>query len=74
MAGGGYSLDNSLRFGTLPDDVEWVLLELRGQMATGSHGHGSVSVWTEEGTLVAVGGQSANMRFSFGSTDASGPP
>jgi acyl-CoA thioesterase len=67
LAGGGYSLDNSLRFGTLPDDVEWVLLELRGHMATGSHAHGSVHVWTEDGRLVAVGGQSANMRFSFGS-------
>jgi acyl-CoA thioesterase-2 len=64
--GGGYSLDNSLRFGTLPAEVEWVLLELRGHMATGAHGHGSVHVWTEEGALVAVGGQSANMRFNSG--------
>ena len=66
IAGGGFSLDNSLRFGDLPGGVEWVLLELRGHMSHGSHGHGSVRIWTEDGTLVAVGGQSANMRFSFG--------
>jgi acyl-CoA thioesterase-2 len=65
FAGGGFSLDNSLRFGTLPDDVEWVLLELRGHMSTGAHGHGTVKVWTEDGRLVGVGGQSANMRFAF---------
>jgi len=59
--GGGTSLDNSLRFGALPDDVEWVLLELRAHMASGSHAHGSVHVWSEEGALLAVGGQSANM-------------
>jgi acyl-CoA thioesterase len=65
VGGAGISLDNSLRFGTLPDDVEWVLLELRGHMSTGSHGHGSVRVWTEDGSLLAVGGQSANMRPAF---------
>ena len=74
LVGGGVSLDNSLRFGTLPDDVEWVLLELRGHMASGSHGHGSVRIWTEDGRLVAVGGQSANMRYAFGfDTGPDGP-
>jgi acyl-CoA thioesterase II len=57
----GPSLDNSLRFGRLPPDQEWLLLELRGQMAFGGSAHGSVSVWTPAGDLVAVGGQSANM-------------
>jgi acyl-CoA thioesterase len=61
MVGGGASLDNSLRFGSIPDDIEWVLLELRGHMAHGAHAHGSVSVWSAEGHLLAVGGQSANM-------------
>ncbi|HVA09877.1 MAG TPA: thioesterase family protein [Acidimicrobiales bacterium] len=61
LIGGGASLDNSLRFGRIPRDEEWILLELRGQMAIGSHAHGSVKVWTRDGALVAVGGQSANM-------------
>jgi acyl-CoA thioesterase len=63
--GGGTSLDNSLRFGHLPDDLEWVLLEMRGQMAVGGHAHGSVEVWSPEGALLAVGGQSTNMRYVY---------
>jgi acyl-CoA thioesterase len=59
--GGGTSLDNSLRFSVVPVDVEWVLLEMRAHMASGSHAHGSVHVWSEDGALLAVGGQSANM-------------
>jgi acyl-CoA thioesterase len=61
LIGGGASLDNSLRFGRIPEDEEWILLELRGQMAIGAHAHGSVKVWTRDGSLLAVGGQSANM-------------
>jgi acyl-CoA thioesterase len=61
LIGGGTSLDNSLRFGAEPIEVEWVLLELRAQMAAGAHAHGSVSVWSPDGHLLAVGGQSANM-------------
>jgi acyl-CoA thioesterase len=63
--GGGASLDNSLRFGRNPDDQEWILLELRGHMAVGAHAHGSVSVWSRTGELLAVGGQSANMNHAF---------
>jgi acyl-CoA thioesterase-2 len=62
LVGGGASLDNSLRFGRIPDEEEWILLELRAQMAVGSHAHGSVHVWSRDGLLLAVGGQSANMR------------
>jgi acyl-CoA thioesterase len=61
LVGGGASLDNSLRFGRIPEDEDWILLELRGQMAVGAHAHGSVKVWTRHGALLAVGGQSANM-------------
>jgi acyl-CoA thioesterase len=59
--GGGASLDNSLRFGRVPEGEQWILLELRGQLAVGSHAHGSVRVWTRDGALLAVGSQSANM-------------
>jgi acyl-CoA thioesterase len=62
MVGGGTSLDNSLRFGSISGEDEWVLLDLRAHMAAGGHAHGSVHVWSCKGTLLAVGGQSANMR------------
>jgi acyl-CoA thioesterase len=65
LVGGGASLDNSLRFGRVQDDQEWILLELRGHMAVGAHAHGSVSVWSRQGDLLAVGGQSANMIHAF---------
>jgi acyl-CoA thioesterase II len=58
---GATSLDNSLRFGRVPSDQEWILLEMRGHMAAGGSAHGSVFVWTPDGLLVAVGGQSAKM-------------
>jgi len=61
MVGGGTSLDNSLRFGPITGDDEWVLLDLRAHMAAGAHAHGSVFVWSRHGHLLAVGGQSANM-------------
>jgi acyl-CoA thioesterase len=61
MVGGGTSLDNSLRFGRIPQGDTWVLLDLRAHMAEGAHAHGSVHVWSPDGQLLAVGGQSANM-------------
>jgi acyl-CoA thioesterase len=64
MFGGGTSLDNSLRFGRIPRDLEWVLLDLRGDLAAGGLGHGTVRVWTPTGDLVATGGQSSNMYFT----------
>jgi hypothetical protein len=30
-------------------------------LAVGAHAHGSVRVWSRDGRLLAVGGQSANM-------------
>jgi acyl-CoA thioesterase len=60
--GAGHSLDNAMRFG--PDTgPEWVLLELIGDLAAGGYGHGSLRAWSADGTLVATGGQTANMRF-----------
>jgi acyl-CoA thioesterase len=61
MIGGGASLDNSLRFGRIPEGEHWILLDLRAHMAVGAHAHGSVKVWSQGGVLLAVGGQSANM-------------
>jgi acyl-CoA thioesterase len=61
LVGGGASLDNSLRFGRIPEGEHWILLDLRAHMAVGAHAHGSVKVWSQDGVLLAVGGQSANM-------------
>ncbi|HUZ43861.1 MAG TPA: thioesterase family protein [Acidimicrobiales bacterium] len=63
--GGGPSLDNSLRFGRVPEATTWVLLELRGHLSYGAHAHGSVRAWSPQGDLVAVGSQSANMMHTF---------
>ena len=60
--GAGFSLDNAVRFGPDPD-TEWVLLELIGDLANHGYGHGSFRAFDESGTLVATGGQTANMRF-----------
>jgi acyl-CoA thioesterase-2 len=60
VAGAGFSLDNALRFGDAPA-TEWVLLELRGDMASHGYGHGSLVAWASDGTLVATGSQTANM-------------
>jgi acyl-CoA thioesterase len=60
--GAGSSLDNSLRFrggvGT-----EWLLLELDGELASGGFGHGTVRVWGQDGSLLAVGSQTAAMKY-----------
>jgi len=71
---GATSLDNSLRFGRIPPDQEWVLLEMQGHMASGGSAHGSVLVWTPEGALLAVGGQSARMVHAGGLAGVGRPP
>jgi acyl-CoA thioesterase len=62
--GAGFSLDNALRFAAVPP-TEWVLLALRGEVATLGYGHGSFTAWTPDGTLVATGSQSATMKAVF---------
>jgi acyl-CoA thioesterase II len=71
--GGGVSLDNSLRFGDIPLGIDWVLLDLRAHMASGAHAHGSVAVWSRDGRLLAVGGQSANMTHMIMAKDLDAP-
>lgn len=62
--GAGFSLDNSLRFADVPA-TEWVLLDLRGELASHGYGHGSLTAWTPDGTLVATGSQTASMVHLF---------
>jgi acyl-CoA thioesterase-2 len=62
--GAGFSLDNALRFAAVPPS-EWVLLDLRGEVASAGYGHGSLTAWAPDGTLVATGSQSAMMKAMF---------
>lgn len=66
IVGGGISLDNSIRVGSFTE-TEWVLLDLRPHMVSGSYGHGAVHVWSEDGKLLATASQSASMmRYDLG--------
>jgi acyl-CoA thioesterase len=66
--GGGFSLDNALRFASVPP-VEWVLLHLRGEVASHGYGHGSFTAWSRDGVLLATGSQTASMTHVFDSAD-----
>jgi acyl-CoA thioesterase len=57
---GGMSLDNSIRVGPRVD-TEWVLLALHPEAANDGYGHGSVHLWSPDGTLVGV----ASQTFAF---------
>jgi acyl-CoA thioesterase len=59
-AGGGTSIDNTMRFAGATAD-EWVLLELDPHVASGGYGHGTVLVWSPDGQLVATGSQTASL-------------
>jgi acyl-CoA thioesterase len=59
-AGGGSSIDNTMRFAGATTD-EWILLELDPHLASGGYGHGSVLVWSPDGRLLASGGQTASL-------------
>jgi acyl-CoA thioesterase len=66
--GGGFSLDNALRFAAM-QPTEWVLLHLRGDVATHGYGHGSFTAWSSEGALLATGSQTASMAHVFDGPD-----
>ena len=66
--GGGFSLDNALRFAEVRP-TEWVLLHLRGDVATHGYGHGSFTAWSSEGALLATGSQTASMTHVFDGSD-----
>ena len=66
--GGGFSLDNALRFAAIPA-TEWVLLDLRGDVASHGYGHGSFTAWSRGGALLATGSQTASMTHVFDGAD-----
>jgi acyl-CoA thioesterase II len=59
-AGGGISLDNTLRVGP-PTEVDWVLLDVDPQLAVGGYAHGTVHLWSPDGVLLGTGSQTASM-------------
>jgi acyl-CoA thioesterase len=59
-AGGGTSIDNTMRFAGAVAD-EWILLELDPHLASGGYGHGGVLVWSPDGEVLASGGQTASL-------------
>lgn len=61
-AGGGNSLDNTLRVYRLVP-TEWVLLDIRIHAVAHGFGHGVVHLWSEEGTLLATASQSTIVRM-----------
>ncbi len=66
--GAGSSLDNSMRF--RGGEAEgWILLELDGELAEGGYGHGTVRAWSTGGELLAVGSQTAAMRYLWDEGD-----
>jgi acyl-CoA thioesterase len=66
--GGGFSLDNALRFAEITPS-EWVLLHLRGDVASHGYGHGSFTAWSSGGALLATGSQTASMTHVFDGPD-----
>lgn len=67
--GGGISLDNTIRAVAF-EETEWILVDLRPQLAAGSYGHGSVLIWSQNGTLLAHASQSCSI-LEFGKDDFS---
>lgn len=61
VEGAGASLDNTLRVGPRAEH-DWVLLDLHPELGVDGYGHGTVWVWSPDGTLLAVGSQSSRMR------------
>jgi len=62
IRGGGNSLDNTLRV-LQPVPTEWVLLDVHIQGAERGFGHGTVNMFAEDGTLMAVASQSCIIRY-----------
>jgi len=71
IAGGGNSLDNTLRVCKLVP-TEWVLLDIRVHGVQRGFGHGLVHMFAQDGTLLATASQSCIVRYWKGGK-ATGP-
>ena len=61
-AGGGSSLDNTIRIARLVP-TEWVLVDVRIHAIHAGFGHGLAHLWAEDGTLLGTASQSSIVRF-----------
>ncbi|HET9690286.1 MAG TPA: thioesterase family protein [Acidimicrobiales bacterium] len=57
-AGGGTSLDNTVRFGAEPDG-EWLLVDMDPHLASGGYVSGAARLWSASGRLLGVASQTA---------------
>lgn len=55
------SLDNTLRVVQL-EPTEWVMCHIRIHAVVGGYGHGSATLWSQAGTLLAAASQSMSVR------------
>lgn len=62
VRGGGNSLDNTLRVVRLVP-TKWILLDIQIQAVERGFGHGSVTMFAEDGTLLATASQSCIARL-----------
>lgn len=63
-AGGGTSLDNSIRYGQdVPPGAEWVLIVTDPYFVENGYVHGGARIWSEDGRLLAVASQTAIARI-----------
>jgi acyl-CoA thioesterase len=62
VAGGGNSLDNTIRVYDLVP-TEWVLLDIQVHAVSRGFGHGTVQMYAEDGSLLATASQSCIVRF-----------
>jgi acyl-CoA thioesterase len=61
-AAGGNSLDNTIRI-LRPTPTSWVLCDIRIDGVQRGFAHGHIHLWSENGVLMATGGQSAIVRL-----------
>jgi acyl-CoA thioesterase-2 len=66
------SLDNTLRVLNIVQS-EWFLLDIRVHGIRNGFGHGDIQIWSEDGTLCAIGSQSCIVR-DRGPVDEPRPP
>lgn len=63
-AGGGTSLDNSIRYGKDPTPgTDWVLIVTDPYFVEHGYVHGGARIWSEDGRLLAVASQTAVARI-----------
>jgi acyl-CoA thioesterase len=65
---GGNSLDNTIRI-LRPTPTAWVLCDIQIHGVHAGFAHGQIHLWSEDGVLMATGGQSAIVRL-FGDPPA----